>query len=602
MQIQRNKIPFSKLSIRRYPLKSLVSQSKKAVRGIDTETLDGYVRLIADDTGRYTDVEDIDTLLEWLTYKPYRSTTNFFYNVQFDFDSIVKYLDADLLHDLVYNLSVVYGDHKIKYIPKKGFTITKSGHTYQFYDLAQFYETSLEKAGLDYTGMQKNEQELDRVMIGLSPEYWEDWYEEIRAYCIQDCRITAALGELLQDEVLKTTEIVPKKWTSKATLAKQYFRRTCQIPDIMKIPRAVLEFCFNAYHGGRFEVLERGACGHCTTIDINSAYPYEISRLIDVTKGVWKRVYELSDIAYYGFYLAKVNVKYSDIGPLAFNLYNTVVYPVGEWVAYFTKEELEAVAQHGRYQVIQGFEFYPDEIVYPFKDAVQTMYDRKATVPKKSYQYKLYKKILNSGYGSFYEKYKLKNGRWQTGLMFNPIYACLITAFVRLEMYNTMMKYKDQAISAATDGIILKGDIQYDPSNVLGEWSYDGAGDCFILRSGIYSIGDEMKQRGVIQQKFYETPYGDYVNLFDYIRDKPYLKKYPVLNHRPVHLSEAIKHHKVHTKEDINVFSDHTIAFDLNTDVKRIFSMSDITGGELLNNNITSMPLYLDDVVKPGRL
>jgi len=589
-KIHYNKLPWTKLTFRKRELKPLKENKEKPIIALDTETLSGYAKLLCDSTGKKVLDGDIYSLLSFLTAQRFRGSINFFFNLQYDFDAIMKYLPEENLKELVYDNKTKFGPYDISHIPKKMFNIKLNGNSYRYYDLAQFFEMSLENAGKKYVAEVKNEDNLDRALIGSSPDYWDKYQDLIIKYCFQDCNITQKLGVVLQKEIQRSAGFTPKDYISKAGLAKRYFRSQCDIPDTRDIPLFAKFFAYQSYHGGRFEVTERGKVGYCSALDINSAYPYQIANLIDVTKGTWKRVTEISESAYYGFYLATVTIPYMYLPPLALNWMNTVIFPCGTWTAYFSLEELRVVGEIGSYEIINGAEFYPEQIKYPFKDAIELLYHKKSITPKNSYEYALYKKIMNSFYGSMYEKIKQPDGRYKVGLLFNPIYASLITANTRLQLWRKACEYGDRCVSLATDGILIRGDIEAEDTKELGAWGVDTPGEAYILRSGIYSVGDSFKQRGVVKGNYFHTPVGDYDNLFQYIADFPDWKKYPVLNKRPYHMSECIRHTKTKTVDMINVFAENEIAFDLNSDVKRVFDMVDITGSDLLKNRITSKP------------
>ncbi|MCK9577079.1 MAG: hypothetical protein M0R51_14340, partial [Clostridia bacterium] len=60
--------PFDDLNIvtqKRYKNKH---NKQRQHTGLDTETFDGYVKLITDNTGRYKMVEDIDDIIYFLTH------------------------------------------------------------------------------------------------------------------------------------------------------------------------------------------------------------------------------------------------------------------------------------------------------------------------------------------------------------------------------------------------------------------------------------------------------------------------------------------------------------------------------------------------------
>ena len=82
-----------------------------------------------------------------------------------------------------------------------------------------------------------------------------------------------------------------------------------KIPFFKELPYDLQEFAWNSYFGGRFEIIQRGFIGKAWIYDINSAYPYALSKIPDITKGNW--VYgmqEIDDKALLGFF--KIYVKY----------------------------------------------------------------------------------------------------------------------------------------------------------------------------------------------------------------------------------------------------------------------------------------------------
>jgi len=76
--------------------------------GLDTETYQGYVKLICDSYRRYKFIESFDDLLNFMTFKNYRDKFCWFFNLKYDFDSIIKYLD-------VKELLTLYETKKLEY-------------------------------------------------------------------------------------------------------------------------------------------------------------------------------------------------------------------------------------------------------------------------------------------------------------------------------------------------------------------------------------------------------------------------------------------------------------------------------------------------------
>jgi hypothetical protein len=627
--VQENKINWEDIKIWYRDITAPEQWEDPVSVGLDTETLYGYVKLITDSFHRSLLLEDEspDELLKFLCYKPYRDTLNFWYNIQYDFDSICKHLPVENIEELIETGESFYGKYKIKYIPKKFFTIAHSKHAYTFYDLAQFYEMSLENAAYKYLGGVKNPDHLDRKLIGISPQYWEDNRDAIIKYCLIDSKLTAGLGDFLVKTFRDDIDFSPQRYISKASISKQYFRTYTTIPNIASVSEEAMYYAFNSYYGGRFEIIEKGQIGFCSLIDINSAYPYEISNLVDVSKGRWRMVFDWSPDATYGFYKALVKVPINHINPLPFRLRDTptICYPAGQWITFLTLQEILAYQDFMDVQIIRGYEYYPKVFRYPFKEAIDTLYKKKQNSSKKDFKYSLYKIIMNSLYGCFYEKIKKPDGTYKAGTLFNPIYASIITANTRIQEFKEAQKYGNRVIAFATDSLLIRGEVDKSEytTDELGKFSFDMEGETNVIRAGIYRINDKMKSRGIkrpVAKKIYEEDgkpirslvapnplYKDreieeerlkhpvkYFDLYHYIEKQPERTLYEILSYRPVHLKEAMIKTK-YSQKDINLFKPDIYKIDLNVDFKRNWRSEWKRGGDIFHSSIKSFPLVFFD-------
>jgi len=588
-----NPLKFSQITLRRYPNRSLTKDIVHPVNALDTETLNGYVKIIADQRGDWIEPVSIDDILEYMTQSKFRSAHNFFYNIRYDYQAILKHMDHDLIKELYESGKVQYDDYRIKYIPKRLFSITKAKHVHKFYDLAQFYEMSLETASQKYVDGVKNIDDLDRSLIGTSKTYWKLNYDKIVEYCIHDCELTQELGVLLRDTLVEKVHFPAQNFISKAGLSKEYFRQFCNIPEIRNIPVGVLSMFMQGYSAGRFEVIRKGFIENCIAIDLNSAYSAAIAQLPDINKGRWIKTYKRHSDADLGVYLCKISGLHTTIAPHRFRLASgLIIYPTGTYYTYLTSYEVEAYKNDLQIKILRGWEFYSNDSGFPFSSRIKLLYKLKNQTSKSDYEYDLYKKIMNSLYGAFYEK-REQDGKWYSGKLFNPIYATLITAWCRVEMWKVMREYPDNIISAATDGLILDIKPKIEMSKKMGEWSEEGKGDVIMLRSGLYRIGEKVRERGIMSFRGIKTKYGVYEDIFEYIEDKPERKCYPILSHRPLNMGECIIHHKKKNLDMMNVFVDQEYTITINRDHKRLWDDSFSCGGELFEKSISSKPLII---------
>ena len=599
MRIQHNSIDFKDLQFRRYALKDLFKNLNHPVHGLDTETYQGYAKLLAMEDGDYILCNNIDEVLAFLTQKKLRVHHNFYYNVRFDFQALFKYLPEELLRELYFTSKTTYGEYKIKYIPKKLFRIIYKKHSYLYYDLAQFYEMSLAEASKKYLNEKKNKENIDRPRLNVDAKYWKKRLKDIITYCISDASLTQKLGVFLQAELKGKLAFTPQKYISKASISKEYFRKRCKIPSISNIPLPVLSYAFNAYHGGRFEILQRGSFEDSTLIDINSAYPYHITNLMDIEGVEWNRVSECNEKATYGFYMCKVFIPYMYFAPFAFRLpNNNNIYPIGEHITFLTIEEVRAYKNMASIEIIEGYEGYIDNPTYPFREAILKLYDWKLNTPKNDFRYDLVKKIMNSLYGVFYEKTK-RNGKYRVGQFFNPIYASIITANTRIQLFMEALKYGKDVIGFATDSILINGKHTIEDSKTLGSWSIDGEGKAVVLRSGVYQIKEKVKSRGLSRSSNILTPEGKFKNIFTYIKAFPDRTKYKVILNRPVNLGEALVHTKKKSIADINVWRDFEYVVDINRDSKREWYDSFKSGKEIFERCVDSTPILIEGDLTP---
>lgn len=590
-----NNIKYDDISFRKFKPASLKLDKDKIVYALDTETYKGDAKLICDSDGAYLLDGNMDARMNFMTQFKFRNKHNFFYNLKFDIQAILKPLGRELLLELYRDTVTWYGKYKLKYIPKKSFTITTSGHTYAFYDIAQFYERKLETASQEYLGEGKITEGIDAQLMNTNLKYWNDNQEKIIEYCKKDALLTKRLGDYLQATYRERLDMLPRKYVSKASVAKDYFKSRCNIPDIRNVPKSALALALAAYSGGRFEVLERGAVGYAESEDICSCYPFQITLIPDITRGEWRRAREPNHDALLGYYHVVVNVPPMRIAPLPFRVSPTLlVFPCGQFSTYMTLSEIKAYEKYIDIKVIRGIEYFDKEPVYPFRDEIYKLYELKRNTPKNHFGYDLVKKMLNSLYGAFYEKYKNGN-KMYAGPLFNPINATEITAGGRIELFREGMIQPKNVIAFATDGIIRKKRPEHNYNNNLGSWDKDADGDTVIFRSGVYRIGERTKNRGIARVEKLVTPYGKYESLFDYLEAQPRLSKYPIINNRPLGLGECLLHTQKKSLADLNIFRDMPYELDINRDSKRVWFDTFQDGGDLMNRSIQSLPIILGD-------
>ena len=125
------------------------TEKRKTFRGLDSETAKGDIFLICNSDGDYLDKITPDNLIRFLFNRNNQESTNFFYNLAFDGEVIIKaifgkyleFIPRELQKEIKVDrikMKFEYRGYKIRYIPEKMLSISKGKKTVSFYDAFQF--------------------------------------------------------------------------------------------------------------------------------------------------------------------------------------------------------------------------------------------------------------------------------------------------------------------------------------------------------------------------------------------------------------------------------------------------------------------------------
>lgn len=313
------------------------------ISGFDTETYNGYVKLITctvydTDSNKsvqsYLEKSDTLSLLDFVYSHSIGSEYAVFYNINYDISAILKpfiienaldlrkkfyqYIELnkeykELMNKTIKNkadfsriayienqmsenkpLTFNVSGYKVSIISGKSVSIKPDGkkkHTVNVFDVANFYRTNhdgfmtLDYASQKYLGEQKNNEalEIDRKAIGEQAGYYERYREKIIKYGLQDSYLTAKLLAYTIKSYQNININFPKKPYSKASISRQYLKDN-YLTEYMESQKSYTAYDTIAdfkkfYSGGYFRVFAVGSFNNVVNRDIRSAYPYAISHL-----------------------------------------------------------------------------------------------------------------------------------------------------------------------------------------------------------------------------------------------------------------------------------------------------------------------------------
>jgi len=481
------------------------SKDPRYVVGVDTETHNGDIFLIADSDGNYLDSKiTFEGIAEFL-FK-HEGEWVFFYNLSYDAECILKLLPEEILRQYKWRkeLRFQYKKYKIHYIDRKKLTISKGKHSVSCYDIAQYYDKQSLDVASESIGISLDQEylEIKKKRNIFSKFYYSRNKRQIRTYCIEDCRLTKELSEHWIATFEAVFSFYPNNWISAGYLAeKVLINNDIPIPLFNELPYTLQELARHSFYGGRFELIKRGYIGKCYLYDLNSAYPYALTKLPDIINGRWFESKKIHQNAKLGFFFIEANI--SDkvkIAPFPFVKKNkTICYPSGKFRTYVTLDELLMVKGDSniQYKILESWQFIPSKnTTYTFKKFIKFQYNKRLELKEEHNPLeKAIKIVLNSIYGKMAQRTNNVIGN-----LFNPVIASYITGFTRRQLYEFTKKNKLEkyVVAYATDSVACQKKIKNLDSKMLGEMKLDKqATDVIFLSNGFYKFNDTWKNRGI---------------------------------------------------------------------------------------------------------
>lgn len=575
----------------RYTVTSRNYKKSISVIGLDTEAYkSGKCFMFATSNGDYFHIKDFP---QKLFGRMYRSKIYVVYNLKYDEGALIQFLPYSKLIQLKNYGKVIYGKWKITLISGKCLTISRNKHAITIYDVHNFLQGSLDHNAKIYLGKQKIDIETKRFTV----KYVRNNWDKIGEYCVYDAKLTQELA----DYIIKAFEsigIYPQKLYSTAYVSFQYYKSITTYPTVKKLwddHRIVLDYAMRSYNGGKFEVIRKG-CDYYYEYDINSAYPYEIANLIDITgcKVKWNKKYEHE--ATYGFINCYLNIPFNVYSPLAFKYKSVCIYPVGDFQKVLTKQEYDYLKTvNCKIDIIDAVWIFCISNYKPFYDAVYKLCELKNKYKKEGNKAKYYVvKILNNSlYGKMVQLID-KGNFFQAGNSWNPVYASIITANTRIKISKIQQQYKS-VIAVHTDSVISTKELPITGKNRLGDFEYVTEGKGVVLGCGIYQIGTKNRVRGFYLNKDDKSPYyKDLLSLIDIDSDILKISQLYAVTWRKVIAYNW-------DKSQINRFSTDPKHIHIRFDKKRVWMRDYNKFNEVLTRYVYSVP-YIFTHNRPGLL
>ena len=492
----------------------------KPNRAFDSETSEGFTMLIADNEGKKIALKSLIDYLKFLSAAPYKDSVNWWYNLSYDQNSLLKFLDQDQRKEVIIRNQIDIENFRISIIPNKELRIStlkendfnKDGsrtiaRSTFFYDLAQFYDFQPLKKLAPLVNLEKVEVEDIQNINWIKYQTDNDYHKLINDRCIIDSEITKLLADKLTKEINKV--VIVNKYKSKATIARQYvlenLKKKLDLPDY-----GLLQASLDCFHAGHIETMSMGSFKNIYNADINSAYPYAMSQLPS-TDGIYLRNRFYEPDAIYSYFKITIDYHNDFSSPLWYAKGSNNYHATGLFDTWITKPEYEFLLDTGFDPIIEKAYHLKEthNTIKPFENLITDLYERRMQAKQeKDPIEKVIKVILNSMYGVTintvlkYEESEDDTDIWiinayneivnyqktfKATNMYNPLFATQITALTRMKIFNDFKKCFKGINAISTDGIYLNKKpktIKVTPG--LGNYSLDKIDKYILLGSGRY--------------------------------------------------------------------------------------------------------------------
>jgi len=537
------------------------------------------------------------------------------YNGDYDIAACLKFLPPGLLERL-YQLGrwkwetrlplwSSAGFISLHFVPRKFLRVKAGSKRFTIYDLAQFYNMSLQKAAKEFLGMEKKDPGVSWDELKDALERDPNRRRKIIDYCLHDARLVELLARKTAQKFAQIG--VPfDRPVSCASLSYRVFK-----PHLsFHLSREINQVGRESFRGGMIECLRTGYFKKAYYIDLRSAYPAAIRELSECPR-LWIPIEkgQLREDATYASVDCTVRIpSHWSKGWLPYVPIRKALlfYPVGRWRSYVDLFSYRQLSSHHLVErVHSGLQGIGYTNKRPFAIDVERLFKERQNDNQKKWAIKI---ILNSLYGKFAETidYKLPvdieavNDIRILNLAFegherftnhtNFYAAAEVTARTRWRLIEDLDP-KD-VISYATDGVFLKRipfGLEYGER--LGQWSpIETVRDLVVVGSGVYSYRYQKDNQWTATTKFRGFSSG--LNLYELLDRRRH--RVPITLQRNQKLGASV----VTKNWDLfNIIRQEERVLDVNFDRKRKWEKQ-WTARELLTRSFESEPWLLVDGVK----
>ena len=402
------------------------------------------------------------------------------------------------------------GKYRITSIPRKMMILEDADGLYDpviVNDVFGYFQQSFVDTLTGWNITLQNEIDKIKEMKDARGDFTIERWTEIKEYCHKECVYLSELGHELLDAIEEANlgsdgyygPGALATWKLKEQKISEKYGTTGQMPTAL-----YQKYVVYAYFGGRFDVAEAGYHPNTVQYDINSAYPFQITKLPCLTHSRWRKSKR---------YMPEARVA---IWEVKWNLPNTtrwtpfpyrtstgrVYYPFVGWGCYWQDEVREALSLLPIYQkdgkasieVVDGWVLEEHCDCNP-GEFIKEMYEHRRQLKEDG---NAAEKPMKLTYNSMYGKFAQTKGKRRRPAFQNFVYAGLITSGTRAMLLHALKYMYDDALMVATDSITCRVGANTDGMDLdnfkLGSWDTEESGRVWIIQPGLAWYPDKEKK------------------------------------------------------------------------------------------------------------
>ena len=407
-------------------------------------------------------------------------------------------------------------NYRIAYTPRKSFTVSllklnETGTTSRYrtvksvtvWDTFGFYQCSFVKALRDWEVGTAEEIAFIEAMKEKRGNFIEEATEKVEEYNQLECRLLVQLTEKLRDTIT-AADLKMRRWDGAGALAAALLSKH----NVSKhVNRNHPEEVFNAYFGGRIQVLQLGEIkGPVYNYDINSSYP-AVCRNLPTLHGEWRRVLDYDQSQPYAiwhcrwrmaeprkraqiledkFGASRIAEDYSPIiSPFPFRSENKNIHYPLQGEGWYWSPLVNVARSWWDFDILEGWVFEPESDEKPFRFIDEVYEQRWRLKRQRDPRHIVLKLALNSLYG------KTAQGLGWGGR--NPpfqsfVWAGLITATGQANLLRAAMQWPWSIVAFATDGVYTRQRLDVPLNAEMGSWEETTYDKMVIYQPGLYQL------------------------------------------------------------------------------------------------------------------